>query len=61
LTKYHDIRTLRERVAGLLYRLPIFLRPIERWLAVSLIPFVEGKNPHSQHRGRNCPCWSEKQ
>jgi len=58
--KYHDITTNRERLAKLFYRLPIMPTvSLEKFVALKLIPFVEGKNPHSIHLGKNCPCWRE--
>ena len=59
--KYHDRLTFREKLAKLLYKLPIIYMPIsfERVLVGDIIPFVEGKNPHWKHLGKNCPCMSE--
>ena len=57
--KYHDILTLRERLAKPLYRIPMLPVPLERFLAGKLIPFIEGENPHWKHHGRECPCMRE--
>ncbi len=55
--KYHDIKTPRERLANLFYRLPIMPTvSLERFLALRIIPLIAGKNPHSKHLGRDCPC-----
>ena len=61
MKKYHDQKTVRERLARPLYRIPFILRPIwlERILVLKIIPFIEGKNPHYKHLGRNCPCMTE--
>ncbi|HLC24935.1 MAG TPA: hypothetical protein VJJ25_04835 [Nitrosopumilaceae archaeon] len=57
---YHDRKSLREKIARPLYKLPV-LKPIqlERFLALKLIPFIEGENPHWKHLGSKCPCMTE--
>lgn len=61
MKKYHDQKTIRERFARPLYRIPFILRPIwlERILVLKIIPFIEGENPHYKHLGKNCPCMTE--
>jgi len=56
---YHDEKTLRERIAKPLYRLPELPIPLERFLAGKLIPFIEGENPRYKHLGKDCPCMEE--
>ncbi len=57
--KYHDQLTIRERIAKPLYKIPELPIPLERFLALKLIPFVEGENPHWKHLGKECPCMGE--
>ncbi len=60
MTKYyHDQRTLREILFRPLYRLPILPIPLERFLALKLLPFLIGKPDHNLHAGSDCPCMNE--
>lgn len=65
MTGYHDEKTLRERLAKPLYKIPISDNPshlrilFERFLAGILIPFIEGDNPRWKHFGKDCPCMTE--
>lgn len=57
--KYHDQKTIRERIAKPFYKIPELPIPLERFLAGKLIPFIEGDNPHWKHNGLDCPCMTE--
>lgn len=60
MTKYHDILTARERVAKIFYGLPVMPTvSLERFVALKLIPFIEGEKPHYKHYGTNCTCWND--
>jgi len=56
MKNYHDIRTPREKIAKLFYKIPTLPRQLEKFVALKLIPFIEGSNPHWKHLGKNCPC-----
>jgi len=57
---YHKEKTFREKIAKPLYKIPELPLPLERFLALKLIPFIEGENPHWKHLGKECPCMGEK-
>lgn len=60
MTGYHKQITIREMIAKAFYKLPILPVRYERFLALKLIPFIEGQTPRSRHLGKNCPCMKEK-
>jgi len=56
---YHSKKSLREKIAHSLYHVPELPKPLEKFLALKLIPFIEGENPHWKHLGSKCPCITE--
>ena len=60
IAKYHDRKTIRERLAYPLYRLPVLPRTLEIFLVLKLIPFIQGEVDHRKHLGSKCPCMWEK-